>query len=170
MIKETIFAISFITASMITASISYAESPAQTSHAKRLNEIVAQRSTDHKQRDAFRHPAQTLSFFDIREGMTVVETPVEPVYAGERSGLRPWHFFLICGLIASFWLSLRRLRSRHSQGGRASAHADERSRRGKHLLGNRHAGLELAAHHSVLNDRALLGPRGPLEHFADDTE
>jgi len=33
----------------------------------------SQRSEQHKQRDKYRHPFQTLKFFDVREDMTVVE-------------------------------------------------------------------------------------------------
>jgi predicted methyltransferase len=32
-----------------------------------------QRSTEHKARDSYRHPLQTLEFFDVKENMTVVE-------------------------------------------------------------------------------------------------
>ena len=32
-----------------------------------------QRSTEHKARDKYRHPQQTLEFFDVKENMTVVE-------------------------------------------------------------------------------------------------
>lgn len=32
-----------------------------------------QRSTEHKMRDKYRHPQQTLAFFDVKESMTVVE-------------------------------------------------------------------------------------------------
>ncbi|UOA09587.1 class I SAM-dependent methyltransferase [Methylobacter sp. S3L5C] len=32
-----------------------------------------QRSTEHKARDSYRHPLQTLKFFDVKENMTVVE-------------------------------------------------------------------------------------------------
>jgi glycosyltransferase involved in cell wall biosynthesis len=40
-------------------------------------------------------------------GLDVVEVPVAPVYGTERSGLRAWHFFTICGLIAYHWVHLR---------------------------------------------------------------
>lgn len=33
----------------------------------------AQRSVEHKQRDKYRHPQQTLEFFDVKDNMTVVE-------------------------------------------------------------------------------------------------
>ena len=32
-----------------------------------------QRSAEHKARDKYRHPQQTLEFFDVKENMTVVE-------------------------------------------------------------------------------------------------
>ncbi len=33
-------------------------------------------------------------------GLRVAEIPVRPVYAGERSGVRPWHVLVIAGLLA----------------------------------------------------------------------
>lgn len=33
-------------------------------------------------------------------GLRVAEVPVRPVYAGERSGVRPWHVLVIAGLLA----------------------------------------------------------------------
>jgi glycosyltransferase involved in cell wall biosynthesis len=36
-------------------------------------------------------------------GFDVVEVPVRPVYAGEKSGIRPWHAALIVGLIVRRW-------------------------------------------------------------------
>ena len=39
----------------------------------RLNEIIAARSADSKTRDAARHPAATLSFFQVSPGMTIAE-------------------------------------------------------------------------------------------------
>jgi glycosyltransferase involved in cell wall biosynthesis len=35
-----------------------------------------------------------------RERLRVVERPVRPVYAGERSGVRPWHALVILGILA----------------------------------------------------------------------
>ena len=32
-----------------------------------------QRSAEHKARDKYRHPQQTLEFFDVKENMTVIE-------------------------------------------------------------------------------------------------
>lgn len=49
-------------------------------------------------------------------GGRVVEVPVRPVYAGERSGLRPWHVALILGLIAR--AHVRRVRAREAGRGR----------------------------------------------------
>lgn len=39
-----------------------------------LNRVLDQQSDSVKTRYAFRHPAETLSFFGIKPGMTVVET------------------------------------------------------------------------------------------------
>lgn len=38
-----------------------------------------------------------------RNGSRVAEVPVRPLYADERSGLRPWHAVLILGLILRRW-------------------------------------------------------------------
>jgi glycosyltransferase involved in cell wall biosynthesis len=47
-----------------------------------------------------------------RRNMRVVELPVRPVYAGEQSGVRPWHALTVAGVIVRRWLSeSRRLRS-----------------------------------------------------------
>lgn len=35
----------------------------------------------------------------VARGFRVIECPVRPVYGSERSGLRPWHFFTILGII-----------------------------------------------------------------------
>ena len=43
-----------------------------------------------------------------RRGVSIVEVPVRPVYADERSGLRPWHLFTILGVIARRWWIERR--------------------------------------------------------------
>lgn len=49
----------------------------------------------------------------IRRGLRVMETPVRPVYAGEASGLRPWHFFAILFVILRrFVLEMLWLRAR----------------------------------------------------------
>jgi glycosyltransferase involved in cell wall biosynthesis len=40
-------------------------------------------------------------------GFNVVEVPVRPVYAGESSGIRPWHAALIVGLILRRWSGFR---------------------------------------------------------------
>ena len=51
-------------------------SPSQaTEKGSSLAQIIAgkQRSVEHKHRDAYRHPQQTLEFFDVKDNMTVVE-------------------------------------------------------------------------------------------------
>ena len=42
----------------------------------------------------------------------VVEVPVRPVYADERSGVRAWHAILIAGLLLRRWLEARRVSQR----------------------------------------------------------
>jgi glycosyltransferase involved in cell wall biosynthesis len=56
--------------------------------------------------------------------MRVVEVPVRPVYADEKSGIRPWHLFTILAVIARrFWRSrTRRLQSPAARATIASAH------------------------------------------------
>ncbi len=40
-------------------------------------------------------------------GARVVEVPVRPVYAGERSGVRPWHALVVIGIVARGYLRAR---------------------------------------------------------------
>lgn len=58
-------------------SVAYAEKEQEASisfdNKKRLAEVVAARSEDDRQRDLSRNPQQTLSFFGIQPGMSVVE-------------------------------------------------------------------------------------------------
>jgi predicted methyltransferase len=49
-------------------------SVAALADAASLDEIVAGRSNEDKARDVYRHPVETLTFFGIEPGMTVVET------------------------------------------------------------------------------------------------
>ncbi len=47
-----------------------------------------------------------------RRGFRVAEVPVRPVYASERSGVRPWHALTVAGVIVRRWsLERRRLRA-----------------------------------------------------------
>ena len=48
---------------------------AQADEASLLNQVIEgkHRSAENKARDRFRHPEQTLAFFDVKEDMTVVE-------------------------------------------------------------------------------------------------
>jgi glycosyltransferase involved in cell wall biosynthesis len=39
----------------------------------------------------------------------VVEVPVRPIYAGEASGIRPWHAVVVLGLIVRRWSRSRRI-------------------------------------------------------------
>jgi hypothetical protein len=41
------------------------------------------------------------------QNLRVLEVPVRPVYADEKSGLRPWHVLLIMGVIYRRWRQLR---------------------------------------------------------------
>lgn len=59
-----------------------------------------QRSVEHKQRDKYRHPKQTLAFFDVKDNMTVVEvwpgqgwyTEILAPYLSKRGKLYAAHF------------------------------------------------------------------------------
>jgi len=48
------------------------------------------------------YPNDLLGMLAAR-GFTVVEVAVRPVYAGEQSGIRPWHLFTVAGVIARRW-------------------------------------------------------------------
>ena len=50
-----------------------------------------------------------------RAKLRVAEVPVAPVYADEASGIRPYHFFSVCALIARRWTH-ERARRRFPQG------------------------------------------------------
>jgi glycosyltransferase involved in cell wall biosynthesis len=50
--------------------------------------------------------AQALALL-AHGGFTVAEVPVRPVYADEKSGIRPWHALTIAGLIVKRWRELR---------------------------------------------------------------
>jgi hypothetical protein len=49
------------------------------------------------------------------EGFSVADVPVRPIYAGERSGVRPWHVLTVAFVVArrfvkTKWLDRRSLR------------------------------------------------------------
>ena len=48
------------------------------------------------------YPNDLLGMLAAR-GCTVVEVAVRPVYAGEHSGIRPWHLLTVAGVIARRW-------------------------------------------------------------------
>lgn len=50
------------------------------------------------------------------DGARIAEVPVRPVYAGEKSGLRPYHVFGILSVIGRRWWSLRRGRRTRQRG------------------------------------------------------
>ncbi len=50
-----------------------------------------------------------LLLLAAQHGLRVSEVTVKPVYADERSGVRPWHALLIMGLIARRWLRAPRV-------------------------------------------------------------
>lgn len=41
------------------------------------------------------------------QGLRVAEVPVRPVYADERSGIRPWHVLTIAGIVGRRYLRSR---------------------------------------------------------------
>jgi glycosyltransferase involved in cell wall biosynthesis len=50
----------------------------------------------------FGYPNDLLGML-AREGLRIADVAVRPVYADERSGMRPWHVVSIAGLIARRW-------------------------------------------------------------------
>jgi len=50
----------------------------------------------------FGYPNDLLGML-AAHGARVVEVPVRPVYAGEQSGVRPWHALVVLGVIARRW-------------------------------------------------------------------
>jgi predicted methyltransferase len=71
------FATCVVAVTLAGASLALSASTAQTSGADltKLKAVVNgdQRSAEHKARDKYRHPVETLAFFGIRPNMTVVE-------------------------------------------------------------------------------------------------
>lgn len=63
---------------LLLASCALSTQAAETSTA--LPQIIAgtHRSVEHKNRDKYRHPQQTLDFFEVKDNMTVLE-----IWAGE---------------------------------------------------------------------------------------
>jgi glycosyltransferase involved in cell wall biosynthesis len=56
----------------------------------------------------FGYPNDLLLLLAAR-GSRVTEVPIRPIYADEKSGIRPWHMALILGLVARRWWHERRL-------------------------------------------------------------
>jgi glycosyltransferase involved in cell wall biosynthesis len=84
----------------------------------------------------FGYPNDLLGMLAAR-GLRVGEVPVRPVYADERSGVRPWHALVVLGVVfRRFWLErgsgvltfTRAERGRRSRR-RTAAHARDRSTR-----------------------------------------
>ena len=53
------------------------------------------------------YPNDLLGMLAAR-GLRVTEVPVRPVYAGERSGIRPWHAAVVAFVIMRRWVKSRR--------------------------------------------------------------
>ena len=70
--KQFLIFVLAVTLSACFASNSIKNSPT-TADLERLSAVVAAQSDEHKTRHAFRHPQETLAFFKIKPGMTVVE-------------------------------------------------------------------------------------------------
>lgn len=84
-----------------------------------------------------------------QHGLRVAEVTVRPVYAGERSGVRAWHAFLILGLLLRRWFSAR---ARNQRAGRPIQ-----------LLRDLRTGVEPAAHRVVLDDDGAAAPHAGAE-------
>ncbi|MEB2310949.1 MAG: glycosyltransferase family 2 protein [Sorangiineae bacterium] len=67
----------------------------------------------------FGYPNDLLGMLAAR-GLRAVDVPVRPVYADERSGIRPWHFATVAGVVARRWW-LERQRARSGMGGAGPA-------------------------------------------------
>ncbi len=65
-------------------------------------------------------------------GCSTRDIPVRPVYAGETSGIRPWHLAVIVGLVAR--TALRRVASRGKTNGSAAGAGDDFFRVAKGVL------------------------------------
>lgn len=86
----------------ICLSVSLVVSAADKSESTPLQKIISanHRSQEHKHRDQFRHPEQTLAFFDVQPTMTVVEispgegwyTEILAPYLREKGKLYAAHF------------------------------------------------------------------------------
>lgn len=70
------------------------------------------------------YPNDVLLTLTLR-GFRVIERPVRPVYGTEKSGLRPWHFIAILGVIARRAYAERRALGRHTFG--SAAHGPDGS-------------------------------------------
>jgi predicted methyltransferase len=87
--------IPFLTAPLLTAA-------AEKTELKALQKAIngKHRSAEHKHRDPYRHPEQTLAFFDVKEDMTVVEispgegwyTEILAPYLRDKGKLYAGHF------------------------------------------------------------------------------
>jgi len=62
---KTILVSGCLSLTLSTTALAHEHSP--------LEQVIAQRSDEQKQRDQFRHPADTLEFFQIKPGMVVAE-------------------------------------------------------------------------------------------------
>lgn len=69
LIKTSLLVVTLALAGADTATIA----EEQQDNASRLNAVIAARSDEAKKRDSFRHPAETLTFFQVEPGMTVAE-------------------------------------------------------------------------------------------------
>jgi len=58
----------------VLVGVVFALSLSATVHANDLETIIVGRSQEDRARDQYRHPIETLSFFEVKPGMTVVET------------------------------------------------------------------------------------------------
>ena len=74
-----------------------------------LSAVTARHLPLHELWPRFGYPNDLLLLLAAR-GLRVEEVPVRPIYADEKSGIRPWHIAQILGVIARRWWQERALR------------------------------------------------------------
>ena len=97
-------------------------------------------------------------------GLRVVEVPIRPIYAGETSGVRPWHALVVLGVLARRWsraapLSGAPFRAHESIARWIISSAHRRAwRRSKHRSSSPGVSLAVTSASSASNLRNSLSP------------